>query len=52
MPWYVICTKSKAEFKTAEHLSKHGFEVHCSSIITERKWSNRKKKLKSHCSIL
>tara|TARA_R100000935_G_scaffold56605_1_gene88616 strand:+ start:2382 stop:2855 length:474 start_codon:yes stop_codon:yes gene_type:complete len=46
MPWYVIYTKSRAEFKTAETLSKNGFEVYCPSIIVERQWSDRKKRVK------
>ncbi len=47
MPWFVICTKSRAEFKTAEQLTKYGFDVYCPSITTERQWSDRKKRVKT-----
>lgn len=47
MPWFVICTKFKSEFKVAETLTENGFEVYCPSIISERQWSDRKKKVKT-----
>ncbi|WP_034919547.1 UpxY family transcription antiterminator [Gillisia sp. CAL575] len=47
MPWFVICTKFKSEFKVAETLENNGFEVYCPSITTERQWSDRKKRVKT-----
>jgi len=47
MSWYVICTKYKSEFKVAETLTNNGFEVYCPSIISERQWSDRKKRVKT-----
>ncbi|WP_026837158.1 UpxY family transcription antiterminator [Gillisia sp. JM1] len=47
MPWFVICTKFKSEFKVAETLENNGFEVYCPSITRERQWSDRKKRVKT-----
>ncbi len=47
MPWYVLCTKSRAEFKTAKVLEENGFEVYCPNITTVKQWSDRKKRVKT-----
>jgi len=47
MPWFVICTKFKSEFKIAETLTENGFEVYCPSIVSTSQWSDRKKRVKT-----
>ena len=45
MRWYVLCTKSRAEIKTAGRLKDMGVEVYCPVITERHQWSDRKKKV-------
>jgi len=45
MNWYVVYTKPKWEKKVAERLNEVGITAYCPSIIKERQWSDRKKKV-------
>ena len=47
MPWFVICTKFKSEFKNAKTLVDNGFEVYCPSVVSVKQWSDRKKRVKT-----
>lgn len=47
MPWFVICTKFKSEFKNAKTLGDNGFEVYCPSVVSTKQWSDRKKRVKT-----
>jgi transcriptional antiterminator RfaH len=42
--WYVIYTKSRNEKKVASLLKKYNIETYCPVKISERQWSDRKKK--------
>ena len=45
--WYVAYTKPRHEKKALERLSLSGFDVFCPMIITIKKWSDRKKKIRT-----
>jgi transcriptional antiterminator RfaH len=45
MPWYALYTVSRQEKKVATRLAEIGIEVYCPTIIQERQWSDRKKKV-------
>lgn len=56
MPWFVLYTKSRNEKLVAEKLRQRGVEVYCPLRITERKWSDRYKKVeeplfRSYCFV-
>ncbi|WP_337042018.1 UpxY family transcription antiterminator [Emticicia sp. 17c] len=43
--WFVVYTKPRQEKKVANELQKIGIEAYCPTKITERQWSDRKKKI-------
>jgi transcriptional antiterminator RfaH len=45
MNWYVVYTKPKWEIKVAEQLKNLGVTCYCPTVIKERQWSDRKKKI-------
>ena len=45
--WFVVCTKARYELKVASQLELNGFEVYCPSTVSVKKWSDRKKKVRS-----
>lgn len=47
MDWHVVYTKPKWEIKVAEQLNKQGIQCYCPTILKERKWSDRKKKIET-----
>lgn len=56
MPWFVLYTKSHNEIKVANRLSEIGINVYCPTVVKERQWSDRKKKInvplfKSYCFV-
>jgi transcriptional antiterminator RfaH len=45
--WYVIYTKSRNEKKVANLLKKNNIEAYCPVKLSERQWSDRKKKIET-----
>lgn len=45
--WYVIYTKSRNEKKVASLLAKSNIEAYCPLKISEKQWSDRKKKIET-----
>ncbi len=45
MDWLVICTKPKWEIKVAAQLTNNNITCYCPTIMKERKWSDRIKKI-------
>lgn len=45
MDWFVIYTKPKWERKVAEQLTNIGISCYCPVMLSERQWSDRKKKV-------
>lgn len=45
MDWLVICTKPKWEIKVTAQLTNYGIKCYCPTIIKERQWSDRIKKI-------
>jgi len=43
--WFVLYTKSKHELKVNEHLSSIGIESSCPTVVSDRIWSDRIKKV-------
>lgn len=43
--WYVVYTKSRQEKKVEKTLIDMGYEAYCPTILQERQWSDRKKKV-------
>ncbi|SVD73702.1 uncharacterized protein METZ01_LOCUS426556, partial [marine metagenome] len=44
--WFVLYTKPKHELKVKENLSSIGIESSCPTIVSDRIWSDRIKKVK------
>jgi len=44
-PWLVVYTRPRSEKKATESLTKMGIETFCPMALTERRWSDRKKKI-------
>ena len=44
--WFVLYTKPKHEFKVKENLSSIGIESFCPTVVSNRIWSDRIKKVK------
>jgi transcriptional antiterminator RfaH len=47
MNWYVIYTKSRNEKKVTSLLNKNKIEAYCPLKLTERQWTDRKKKVET-----
>lgn len=45
MKWFVVYTRPKWEIKVTEQLIKLGITCYCPTVIKERQWSDRKKKI-------
>jgi len=45
--WFVLCTKSRQELKVLERLSQLGIETYTPTKIVIKRWSDRKKKVKT-----
>lgn len=45
--WFALYTKPRHEFKAAEYLRDVSIEYYLPTIITTRKWSDRKKKIET-----
>lgn len=45
MNWFVVYTKPKWEIKVTKQLKKQGTTCYCPTVIKERQWSDRKKKV-------
>lgn len=45
MKWYVVYTRPKWEIKVTEQLIQLGIICYCPTVIKERQWSDRKKKI-------
>lgn len=45
MDWLVICTKPKWELKVTAQLTNEGINCYCPTIMRERQWSDRVKKI-------
>lgn len=45
MDWLVICTKPKWELKVTAQLTKYGINCYCPTIVKEKQWSDRIKKI-------
>tara|TARA_B110000003_G_C16563408_1_gene501356 strand:+ start:270 stop:740 length:471 start_codon:yes stop_codon:yes gene_type:complete len=45
--WYVLCTKARQELKVLEHLREIGIETYTPTKIVVKRWSDRKKKIKT-----
>ena len=45
--WFVVCTKARQELKVLESLSELGFETYTPTKIVVKRWSDRKKKVKT-----
>ncbi len=43
--WYVIYTKSRQEKKVEKKLIELGYDAYCPTLLQERQWSDRKKKV-------
>ena len=44
--WFVLYTKPNHEFKVKENLSSIGIESFCPTVVSDRIWSDRIKKVK------
>jgi transcriptional antiterminator RfaH len=44
-PWLVVYTRPRAEKKVVASLNSMGIETFCPMVLTERRWSDRKKKI-------
>lgn len=44
--WFALYTKPRHEFKAEEQLSEAGIDYYLPSIIREKQWSDRKKKIR------
>ena len=45
--WFVLCTKARQELKVLESLSQLGIETYTPTKIAVKRWSDRKKKVKT-----
>ena len=45
--WFVLCTKARQELNVLERLNQLGIETYTPTKIVEKKWSDRKKKIKT-----
>ena len=45
MDWFALYTKPHNEIKVAEKLLSMGIEAYCPTIVVEKQWSDRKKKI-------
>ena len=45
--WFVLCTKARQELKVLERLSQLGIEAYAPTKILVKRWSDRKKKVKT-----
>ena len=45
--WFVLCTKARQELKVLELLSQLGIEAYSPTKIVIKRWSDRKKKVKT-----
>ena len=45
--WFVLCTKARQEFKVLERLNQLGIETYAPTKIVVKRWSDRKKKIKT-----
>jgi len=45
--WFVVCTKARQELKVLESLSQLGIETYTPTKIVIKRWSDRKKKVKT-----
>ena len=45
--WFVLCTKARQELKVLERLSQLGIETYTPTKIIVKRWSDRKKKVKT-----
>ncbi|WP_370454292.1 UpxY family transcription antiterminator [Flavobacterium sp. LMO9] len=45
MDWFALYTKPHNEIKVAEKLLSMGVEAYCPTIVVEKQWSDRKKKI-------
>ena len=45
--WFVLCTKARQELKVLERLNQLGIEAYTPTKIVVKRWSDRKKKVKT-----
>ena len=45
--WFVLCTKARQELKVLERLNQFGIETYTPTKIVVKRWSDRKKKIKT-----
>ena len=45
--WFVLCTKARQELKVLERLKQLGIETYTPTKIVVKRWSDRKKKVKT-----
>ena len=45
MDWFALYTKPHNEIKVAEKLLSMGIEAYCPTIVVDKQWSHRKKKI-------
>ena len=45
--WFVLCTKARQELKVLERLSQLGIETYTPTKIVVKRWSDRKKNIKT-----
>ena len=45
--WFVLCTKARQELKVLERLNQLGIETYTPTKIVVKRWSDRKKKVKT-----
>ena len=45
--WFVLCTKARQELKVLERLNQLGIETYTPSKIVVKRWSDRKKRVKT-----
>ena len=45
--WFVLCTKARQELKVLERLSQLGIETYTPTKFVVKRWSDRKKKVKT-----
>ena len=45
--WFVLCTKARQELKVLERLNQLGIETYTPTKIVVKRWSDRKKKIKT-----
>lgn len=45
--WFVLCTKARQELKVIERLNQLGIETYTPTKIVVKRWSDRKKKIKT-----